>query len=133
MLLIQKVIYTGFAMTAIASASLPALSWTPAPHQVDFEWYANAGRPLAPAQLAEPTPAPRAGYIWVPGRYELRGDRQVWTQGVWIQDDYERQWTAYANGHGGTTYTTGPLVLRDRSGNVIPTDPAAYPVDPARR
>ena len=30
-------------------------------------------------------------------------------------------------------YTTGPTVLRDKQGNVIPTTPDAYPVDSARR
>lgn len=28
--------------------------------------------------------------------------------------------------------TTGPKELRDKQGNVIPTDPAAYPIDSAR-
>jgi hypothetical protein len=29
------------------------------------------------------------------------------------------------------TYSTGPTELRDKQGNVIPTDPAAYPIDSA--
>jgi hypothetical protein len=29
------------------------------------------------------------------------------------------------------TYATGPKELRDKDGNVIPTDPAAYPIDSA--
>ena len=29
------------------------------------------------------------------------------------------------------TYSTGPAVLRDKEGNVIPTNPEAYPVDSA--
>jgi hypothetical protein len=29
------------------------------------------------------------------------------------------------------TYSTGPTVLRDKEGNVIPTNPEAYPVDSA--
>ena len=32
-----------------------------------------------------------------------------------------------------TVIATGPLVLRDRDGNVIPTSPDAYPVESARR
>ena len=40
---IQRIIATGFATAAIASASLPALSGTVWP-DVDFEWYANVGR-----------------------------------------------------------------------------------------
>ena len=42
----QRVISAGFATAAIASASVPALAWTVWP-DVDFEWYANVGRPLA--------------------------------------------------------------------------------------
>lgn len=32
----------------------------------------------------------------------------------------------------GSTYSTGPTTLRDKQGNVIPTNPEAYPVDSAR-
>lgn len=32
----------------------------------------------------------------------------------------------------GSTYSTGPTTLRDRQGNVIPTNPEAYAVDSAR-
>lgn len=32
----------------------------------------------------------------------------------------------------GSTYSTGPTTLRDRQGNVIPTNPEAYPVGSAR-
>lgn len=30
------------------------------------------------------------------------------------------------------TYSTGPTVLHDKQGNVIPTNPEAYPVDSAK-
>ena len=32
----------------------------------------------------------------------------------------------------GSTYSTGPTTLRDKQGNVIPTNPEAYAVDSAR-
>jgi hypothetical protein len=126
---IQKVIYTGFAACALASASMPAFSWTVWP-DVDFEWYANVGKPMV--ATTEVYPAPRPGYIWSPGHYEWTGTRQVWMPGVWITDDYDHQWRAYAS-NGRTTYATGPLELRDRDGNVIPTNPEAYPIDSTRR
>jgi hypothetical protein len=127
---IQRFIYAGFATCALASASMPAFSWTVWP-DVDFEWYANVGKPVAGA-TAEVYPAPRPGYTWAPGHYEVIGTRQVYMPGVWVQDDYDRQWKAYANGTT-TTYATGPLELRDKDGNVIPITPDAYPVDSARR
>ena len=126
---IQKVIYTGFAACALASASMPAFSWTVWP-DVDFEWYASVGKPVAVA--VEIQPASRPGYIWAPGHYEWTGARQAYMPGVWVADDYERQWKAYSDGRT-TTYATGPLELRDRDGNVIPTSPDAYPIDSTRR
>src|SRR5437868_10720485 len=128
---IQKVIYTGFATCALASASMPAFSWTVWP-DVDFEWYAEVGKVPPAGYVYEATPAPRPGYIWSPGHYEWTGARQVWAPGVWVKDDYDREWHAYADGTR-TTYATGPLELRDRDGNVIPTNPEAYPIDSTRR
>ena len=118
------------AAAALAFAT-PSLAWTAWP-DVDFEWYANVGKPVAGTYVYEVTPAPRAGYIWSPGHYEWTGTRQVWTPGVFVKDDYDREWHAYANGSR-TTYATGPLELRDREGNVIPTNPEAYPIDSTRR
>jgi hypothetical protein len=118
---IQKIVYAGFATAALASASLPAVSGAVSP-DVDFEWYANVGKPMA--GVTQSYPAPREGYIWSPGHYEYDGQRQVWVRGHWIRDDYAQQVTLYA---------TGSTALRDSEGNVIPTDPSAYPVDSARR
>lgn len=129
---IQKIIYGGFAACALASASMPAFSYTVWP-DVDFEWYANVGKPVAGTYYTEVMPAPRPGYIWSPGHYEWTGSRQVWMPGVWVKDDYDRQWKAYAFNNGRTTYASGPLELRDRDGNVIPTNPEAYPIDSTRR
>ena len=124
----QKAIFAAFA--ACAAASLPALANTYGnTPDVDFEWYANVGR----TANAELMPAPRAGYIWAPGHYEWTGTRQVWAPGVWVRDEQSPHWTAFKSGPNTTSYTTGPLELRDRDGNVIPTDPNAYNVDSARR
>ena len=129
MRLIQQVISAGFAACALASASLPALSWTAWP-DVDFEWYANVGKPLAGAATMEVFPAPREGFIRSPGHYERSG---AWVEGRWIADDYRQQVATYATINPGTTVATGPLALHDRDGNVIPTHPDAYPVDSTRR
>ena len=79
---IQRFIYAGFATCALASASMPAFSWTVWP-DVDFEWYANVGKPVA-GTTVEVYPAPRAGYTWAPGHYEVIGTRQVYVPGVWV-------------------------------------------------
>jgi len=140
---IQKIISAGFATCALASASVPALAWTVWP-DVDFQWYADVGKPMAPA--VEVYPAPREGFIWSPGHYETRGTTQVWVEGHWIRDDYQQQLAMY--GHRTTYAGTGALVnsgetattlpppattampvIRDSAGNPIPTNPSAYPVD----
>ena len=110
-----------FPISILAAAAMslatPAVAWTVWP-DVDFEWYANVGRPAASQAQAEP--APRAGFIWAPARHEWNGTRHVSIPGVWIEDDYDRQWRAYA--------AADTLALRDRDGNVIPTDAASYPI-----
>lgn len=126
----QKLIQAGFAVVALASASLPALSWTVWP-DVDFEWYTQVGKPLAPSTVV--TLAPRAGYIVSPGHWETRGTRQVYVPAQYVKDDYVQQLAVYNNPNGTTSFATGPLILRDRDGNIIPTQPSAYPVDSATR
>jgi hypothetical protein len=126
---LHKLIQAGFAACLLAGASTSALSYAPYP-DIDFEWYAHvgAGRGATYTTL----PAPRAGYIWAPAHYEWDGTRMQYYPGVWIQDDYDSQWRMYAFGPN-TVIATGPLVLRDRDGNVIPTSADAYPVESARR
>ena len=127
---IKTVISAGFATAALASASIPALAWTVWP-DVDFEWYANVGKPLV-VTAVEVEPAPRAGYIWSPGHWENRATRQVYIAGHFIKDDYQEQLALY-NVPAGTMLATGPTVLRDSQGNIIPTTPEAYPVQSATR
>ena len=128
----QTLISTGFAAIALASAAIPALAWTVYP-DVDFEWYANVGKGVPGATVVEVEPAAREGYIWSPGHWDTRGAHQAWVAGHWVQDDYQQQLMVYNNANGTITYATGPLLLRDSQGNVIPTQPDAYPVDSARK
>ena len=125
---IQRLIQLGFTTAALASASLPALSWTVWPN-VDFEWYANVGKPLAGASV-EVFPAPREGYIWAPGRYETINGRQAWVAGRWVRDDYAERVALQIVSE--TTLASGPATLYDRQGNAIPVTPDAYPVGSAQ-
>lgn len=127
----QKLISAGFALVALASASVPALAYTVWP-DVDFEWYTQVGKPLATGTTI--TLAPRAGYIVSPGHWENRGTgHQVWVPAQYVKDDYVQQLAVYNNPNGTTSYATGPLILRDKDGNIIPTQPSAYPVDSVTR
>lgn len=56
---IQKVIHAGFAMCALASASLPALSWTVWP-AVDFVWAPRLAAPQAQRAQAVALNDPRS-------------------------------------------------------------------------
>jgi hypothetical protein len=111
---IQRLISAGFATAAIASASVPALAWTVWP-DVDFEWYAGVGQPVA-VPAAEARPPARAGHIWAPGHWERRGTAMAWVAGHWVEDDYERQLAMYARP---AIAANDPAVLRDREGNVV--------------
>jgi hypothetical protein len=124
----NRLISAGYATAAMLGASIPAIATTFYP-DFDFEWYASVGKP-APGAVVEVLPAPREGYIYTPGRWVTRGTRQVWVAGGYIRDDYSQQLAIY---NSPTTVATGPLILRDSQGNVIPTNPEAYPVDSARR
>ena len=129
---IQKIIYAGFATCALASASMPAFSWTTWPN-VDFEWYADAGKPPAPKAEVSVFPAPREGYIWAPGYYaSVAGSDQQFIPGRWIPDNHAQEVAVYSV-PAGTQFATGPTVLYDVQGNPIPTNPNAYPVDSAIR
>jgi hypothetical protein len=125
---IRKLMSAGFATAALASASIPAFAFTVWP-DVDFEWYANVGR-SSPA--VEIVPVTREGYIYSPGHWETRGTHQQYVAGKYVRDDYAEQYAVYNNGRT-MTYATGPLILRDVDGNIIPIYPDAYPVDSARR
>ncbi|MEQ1515536.1 MAG: YXWGXW repeat-containing protein, partial [Usitatibacteraceae bacterium] len=41
--------------------------------------------PPPPARY-EVVPAPRRGYVWVPGYWDWRGRRHVWVNGVWARE-----------------------------------------------
>jgi hypothetical protein len=127
MTIIHRFISAGFAVAALASASVPALAWTVWP-DVDFEWYANVGKQPTASSI-EVFPAPRPGYIWSPGHYERNGSRQQWVAGQWVKDDYADQVALYS---GRASIASGSMTLYDRQGDVIPTSPDAYPVASAR-
>ena len=126
----QKLISAGFAIVALSAAAVPAFAWTVYP-DVDFEWYSYVGKPLAPSTVI--TLAPREGYIVSPAHWETRGTHQVFVPAQYVKDDYNQQLLVYNNPNGTTSYATGPLILRDRDGNIIPTQPDAYPVGSATR
>ena len=120
---IQRLISAGFATAALASASVPAVAWTVWP-DVDFEWYANVGKPVA-ANAIDAEPAPRAGYIWAPGHWERRGLHSDWVAAHWVRDDYREQLAEYGSP---VEFAGAPPRLSE-----APSAVPAYPVDTNRR
>src|SRR5258708_1061571 len=114
----QKLVSAGFAIVALASASIPALAYTVWP-DVDFEWYTYVGQPLATPTTVI-TLAPRNGYIVSPGHWETRGTRQVYVATHYVKDDYPHQLAVSNNPNGTPTYPPAPLILRYPHVNLIP-------------
>ena len=115
---IQRLIHAGFAMTAIASASVPALAWTVWP-DVDFEWYANVGRAPVATSTVETSAAASAGELRTSGAadaYPIREEPAPAAQQERVIPE-------------GSSYSTTQRTIRDREGKPIPTSPDAYPVD----
>ena len=95
MKVIQRIIYTGFAAVALASAAMPVfpahdMAQRPVLHGPDFAWYADVGRLPHPVAVTS-HPAPREGWIWSPQHWEWDGTRHAWVEGRWIRDDYAEQ------------------------------------------
>jgi hypothetical protein len=72
-MLTRKLLLATLATLAIGAA-LPAEART----SVDF--YLNVA---PPAPIVEVAPAPRAGWVWVPGFWDWRRHRHVWIGGHW--------------------------------------------------
>jgi hypothetical protein len=60
-------------------------------------------RVAPPAPRVEAVPAPRRGYVWVPGYWDWRGHRYAWTPGHWERERrgyvyYSPRWVQRGNG-----------------------------------
>jgi hypothetical protein len=77
---------------ASAIVCMPAFALYP---QVDFEWYANVGKPMV---IDDAFPAPRPGMIWSPAHTENTATGPVMVAAQWIKDDYEEQVALHSTG-----------------------------------
>ena len=67
-------------LASLATLSLAAA--LPAAARTSVEFYVNAA---PPAPIVEYVPAPRVGWVWVPGAWEWRRHRHVWIGGHWVR------------------------------------------------
>ena len=67
------------AAGVLAATALPTISTAAPPVDVVI-------RVAPPPMRTEVIPAPRRGYVWVPGYWNWRGHRHVWVSGVWVRE-----------------------------------------------
>ena len=75
----RKLILGSLIAATFAGLSLPAAART----SVDF--HLNVVPSVVPVAPVEYAPAPRRGYVWVPGYWDWRYDRRHWVRGHWVR------------------------------------------------
>ena len=74
---IRKLILGSLVAAAVGGLALPAAA------RSNVDVYVNVGAP--PPAYYEVVPAPRAGWVWVPGYWDWRGHRHHWIAGHWVR------------------------------------------------
>jgi hypothetical protein len=69
----------------IGLCSAAALGGVAAPLAASAEVNVYFRAPPPPVRV-EVAPAPRRGYVWVPGYWDVRRDRHVWQKGHWVRE-----------------------------------------------
>jgi len=86
----RKTILALLLASSATALSLPATA----------EIYVNIA---PPAPRYEVVPAPRSGYVWVPGYWDWRGNHHVWAKGHWERERHGMYWHpnrwTESNGH----------------------------------
>jgi len=68
------------------SAIIAPAALTPAAAQINI----TLGAP--PAPQFEAVPAPRPGYAWAPGFWQVQNNQQVWAPGRWMEARQDQHW-----------------------------------------
>ena len=79
-------------------------------------------RVAPPAPRVEVAPAPRRGYVWVPGYWDYRGHRHVWIDGTWVRErrGYRYVGPRWVERNGGYVIERGRWARGDRDHDGIP-------------
>lgn len=116
------------AMAAIVAATV-GFAVIPATSAAADVYY----RVAPPAPRVEIVPAARAGHIWAPGYWDLRGHRHHWVRG-----HYERERRGYRFSEprwaerNGRWHLERPRWARDRDGDGVPNGLDRHPNNPNR-
>ncbi len=79
---------TLFAAAALTAGIVAPASVSPAFAQINI----TLGAPPAPQY--ELVPAPRPGYAWAPGYWQVENNRHVWAPGRWMEQRPGQHWVA---------------------------------------
>ena len=118
----KKLILGSLLAAALAASALPAAART--------DVLVNIGPP--PPLRYEVVPAPRVGWVWVPGYWDWRRHRHAWIGGHWVR---HRPGYVYAPARwverDSRWYYRGPAW--DRDGDGVPNRYDRAPDNPYRR
>jgi hypothetical protein len=117
----RKLILGTLIAASIAGVSLPAAART----NVDFS--INFAPPVAPVEYV---PAPRAGYVWVPGYWDWRYSRHYWVKGHWTRHRPGHYYEPVRWVHHNGRYYYRAAGWRDNDGDGVPNRYDARPNNP---
>jgi hypothetical protein len=122
----RKLIVGSLIAAALGTASIPAAART----EVDF--FVNVP---PPALRYEPVPAPRAGWVWVPGFWDWRQGRHFWVRGHYVRHrpGYYYEPARWVDEGGRYSYHRPGWRPGDRDGDGVPNRYDRYPDNPYRR
>jgi hypothetical protein len=118
-------------LAALIAASLGGIS-VPTLARADVEIFFNR----APPQLRhEVVPAPRRGYLWAPGYWDLRGQKHVWRRGHWERQrvGYKYVEPRWVERNNGWALERGRWNRGDRDGDGVPNYRDNAPDNPRRQ
>lgn len=88
-----------------------------------------------PAPQVEVVPAPRRGYVWVPGYWDWRRNHHVWVAGSWVRErpGYAYHAPQWQERNGRWYMERGRWARGDRDGDGTPNRMDRRPNDPRRQ
>jgi hypothetical protein len=120
----------------ILLATLVASSFAAVPLVASAQQRAIVINVAPPAPRHEAVPAPRRGYEWAPGYYQMRGQHHVWTRGHWVKarNGYHYNSPRWVETNGNWHMEQGRYVRggRDNDGDGVRNRDDAKPNNPNR-
>lgn len=123
----KKLIVAGMVAAALGSAAIPASA------RSNVDVFVNIGPP--PAPMVEVVPAPRMGFVWVPGFWEWRHGHHHWVKGHYVRHrpGYVYEPARWVDRGGHWYYTAAGWRAHDRDGDGVPNPYDRFPDNPYRR